>query len=106
MEPLKTNKLLLTWLGMCAAKKSTDKKTKMAYIGVASTIFAFIILCLISNIAFIVKFLSTNLKGALFSIMTISGYAAMLYTQINAFNMRHKINGIFERLSKILNESE
>lgn len=106
MEPLKTNKLLLTWIGMCAADKFTNKTNKIAYTGVASMVFALTLFSVLSNTTFLLKFLSIDLKRALFAFMTVSGFLAMLYTQINAFNLRFKINELFEKLTKICCESK
>lgn len=104
MEPLKTNKLLLMWLSMCAPDKFTSKHIRIAYVGVASTIFALNLFSLISNTFFVI-FDITDLRGGLFTFMTINGYLLMIYILINAFVLRHKINELFEKLSEICCES-
>lgn len=94
------------WLGMCVPDKFTSRKIRIAYVGVASVVFALNLFCVLSNAAFFVEFISVDLKSALFAFMTISGFLAMLYTLINAFNLRYKINEIFEKLSEIYCERE
>lgn len=106
MEPLTTTKLLLTWICMCSANESTSVKNKIAYIGTASIIFALNLFCLVSNTIFFIEFVATDLNGALFAFMTIYGNFAMLYTLTNAFRLRYKINGIFESLFVICDESK
>lgn len=106
MEPMKTTKSLLTWLCMCSADKSTSVKQRILYILVASTIFALNLFCLVSNMVFFIKFVSTDSKGALFAFMSIFGNIAMLYTLMNAFHLRYKTNRIFGTLSVICCESK
>lgn len=106
MKPLKTFHCLLTWLCMCAADKSASVRMRILYIGVVSMIFALNLFCLVSNLIFFIKFFSTDLKGALFAFMSIYGNFAILWTLINAFRARHKINEIFESLSVICSGSK
>lgn len=106
MEPLMRTKYLFTWLCMCSSNVPTTIRQKTAYIGVASTILALNIFCLGSNLIYFIKFVSTDLKEALFAFMTVYGNFAMLYTLINALRLRRKINGIFETLLVICGESK
>lgn len=105
MQPLKTNKMLLIWLGMCKADKFTSKKFKIAHFGVTSVIFTLNLIGLISNTIYIL-FVAADLEGGLFTFMTINAYVSILYTLVNAFMSRCKINGIFDKLSSIWSESE
>lgn len=105
MKPLKFNKLLLTWLSMCPLDESARRTTKLAHIGAASTIFVLCICCLISNIIYVI-FITTDLKEGIFTCMNISAFGSMVYTLMNAFSLRYKFNGIFEKLTEICDGSE
>lgn len=102
---MQTNKLLLTWLSMCAADKFTSRTTRIVSGVVASTIFALDLFSLLSNIIFTI-FAITDFKGGLFTFMTINGYALMLYTLMSAFSLRYKFDELFQKLTEICCESE
>lgn len=46
------------------------------------------------------------MKVAVFAFMAFSGSAALIYSMINAFQARSKINELFEKLSVIYSESK
>lgn len=106
MEPLKTNKLLLTWLSMCEADKLTNRNLRTAHVGAASMIFALNLFCLLSTSTFFIVFISVDLKGAFLAFMSMIGLLSNLYTLMNAFSLRYKIREIFEKLSEICCQSE
>lgn len=106
MEPLKTNKLLLIWLGMCEADQLSSKTIKIAQFGVCATILTLNLFSMISNIVFLAEFVSTDLNRSIFAFMNLSGYLGMFYTLISAFNLRHEINEIFVKLAGICCKGE
>lgn len=105
MGPLKFNKLLLTWLSMCASDECKNKESRIGHVGLASTIFAFCLFALISNTVYII-FMTTDLKVIIFEVMSVSAYSSILYALINAFSLRYKINEMLEKLAEICNGCE
>lgn len=104
MEPLRTNKSLLTWLGMCPPVESTTKEARSAYFRVATIFFIMDVFSMLVTTAFVVVFVSTQLTDALFAFMCDTAYFSIFYTLLNAFNLRSKMNHIFVRLTEICSE--
>lgn len=91
---------------MCTPDANTSKVNRIAYVGVVSIILLLNVVAFIAHVLFFVKFLSTDLQGALFAFMTIWAYFIMMYTVINAISLKSKMNQIFEKLTEICCESE
>lgn len=106
MEPLKTNRLLFTWTGMCAPNESTSKNARNIYAGIATIILVLNVFSFVTTTAFLVVFGLSDLKKTLFAMMCDIAYAALLYALINAFILCKKMNQIFEKLTDICCEGE
>lgn len=101
MQPLVTVKRILIWLCMTPPEKSASKWKKTQYFVFAfAVIFSFVFL-LMAHVAYIAKFLTTNLPGCLFAFLGVCGFWGVLYIMISAFIMRQEMNNIFDHLAEI-----
>lgn len=106
MEPLKTIQWLLKWQSISPPEQSASLKQRIAYIAFSITVATLILYYAASCLILFIQFVRIDLKEALFALMAFSGCAALLYTVINAFRARFKINELFEKLSLIYSESK
>lgn len=101
MDPLFTYKWVLTWLCVYPAAKTTSKLTKMAHIVFTLTVLIGPLCGAVSHAAYILKFKSTNLNGAVFAFMGFTSLIAIIYIMISLYSQRHEITILFEQLTKI-----
>lgn len=106
MKPLKTIQWLLTWQSISPPDRSASLKMKIAYVAFALVIFILIFYYTTSSLILFIEFLKVDIKVTFFAFMAFTGSLALLYSLINAFQARHKINEIFEKLSAIHSESK
>lgn len=106
MNPLKTNRRVLTWLCGITPTKSTSKLQKIAYIGLTSFVMIGHLLSVAASSVFIYRNISDNLKETLFALMHVVSAASMIYQSVVTSLLRRKIDSIFKRLSTIYNESK
>lgn len=106
MKPLKTTQWLLTWQSFSPPNQSASVKKRMAYFGATSAIFVSVFYYMTSCFIVLMKFSTTDMKVTVFAFMSFSGSAALIYSMLNAFQARCKINKIFEKLSVIYTESK
>ena len=101
MEPLAKLKRTFIWLGMCPASESASNKEKIAYILVARFVFSWFIFEGAAHLAYGLKFISSDLAGAVYSLL---GFFILIETILNlivAYFLQHRINATFEKLSTI-----
>lgn len=99
MKLLETTKQLLVWLCMCPPDSSASKSRKLSYLTVSMAIFLINFGCTLSGFMYVYK--STDVKGSLFAFMASSATLVVLYTMTSAYQLRFKINQLFENLSVI-----
>lgn len=103
---LETNQRVLTWLCMHPPDESATAWKRMAYIIAALIIFAVLLSATIAHIVYFLKFVSTDLEGSLVALMIIDGMIGFVYSFVTAFNLRYKIQTIFENLTSIYEASK
>lgn len=101
MEPLKTNRRVLTWLCICLPNKDTRSIYEWIYAIFSWTVFTLNLCAFLFSALFFIKFISTDLESCLFALFQIFGAANVVYMTIIAFFHRQKIRAIFEGLSNI-----
>lgn len=106
MEPLKTVHWLLTWQYMSQSAESGNVKKRTAYVAVASVIFILSFYYMTSSFIIFMRFSKIDMKMALFAFLTFCANCTLLYTLINAFSFRFKINDLFQKFSIIYTESK
>lgn len=108
MKPLKTTQRILVWLGMCpiGACPTSRKRNRIACYIFACTIFCVNLTSMITQSAFFLKFMMTNLKESLLGLMGGIANIGIIYAMISAYRLRPRIGKIFTDLSVIYRESE
>lgn len=101
MIPLPTSQLVMTWLCMCPAKASTSKMKRMCYAGFTFTVFLLCFSGFASALAFVIKYVATDLEGALYAAFQVSGYTSMLNLLLTGLINRHRIAKIYTELSQL-----
>ena len=104
MEPLKTNKLAMMAICMCAPDESLSKRQRLAHKMFALTmsiILAFSITC---YTAYICVFISTEFDKSLFTLSSDLILCEMLYSLVMGFVLQHKMQAIYGKLSTIYDE--
>lgn len=99
MKPLET-------IHISPPNQSASVKMRVAYVGATSAIFALVFYSMASSFIVLIKFLTIDIKVAVFAFMAVSACVALLYSMINAFQARCKINKIFEKLSVMCSEGK
>lgn len=101
MIPLKTNRRVLQWFCVYPANESDSLWIRFAYICFALFMLAINIIVIVVSITFFIRFASTNLEEALFTVIQLAGIVTMTYVMIITFFQRFKIIGIFKSLENI-----
>lgn len=101
MKPLTTNHQVMIWLCMCPADESASKKKRMIYVAFTFIVIAITVLCLLSCIVFIVKYLATDLESCLYVVFQVFAQTSILNEILVGLFMRHQIGAIFTKLSRI-----
>lgn len=101
MEPLKTNRRILTWVSAYSIDQNNNKVKHLAY-----SIFTLFILVanlcgLVSSIAFFIENYSIDLEASLVTLSQIGGFSNMAYMIVTAVILRQKFTRIFEQLLTI-----
>lgn len=106
MEPIASNRRVLTWLCLCPFDPSTSTWKRAFF--VISTIFLFAseVGAFISSIIFFVKNVSNDLEGSLYAVFQFVAFTGLIYMSIVAFILRKRINMFLGTLSTIYEESE
>lgn len=106
MKPLVTNYRVLTWLCVCPPEESINRRRKLVYIPLISSILIGNIFFVWTSIVFFTKTVSVNLEASLFSLLQILAFSNIIYLIIVASILRRQIAGLFSGLSRIYDESE
>lgn len=106
MQPLETNRRVLTWLCGLPPNESDSKRQKIGYIAVASCVILSHFFCVIAIATFLFRMVLVDLELTLFALINGVGAASMLYQSIITIRLRREIASIFETLSDIYNQSK
>lgn len=101
MEPLITNRWLLTWLCVYSAARTTSELKKIGHIVFAVTVVFGLMCGTVSHFVYFLKFISTDLEGALVAFMGFTTFFALEYIMIVIYSERSQVTAIFEQLSHI-----
>lgn len=105
MKPLPTNQRVLTWLCLLPASANTSNLVKFGYILLTILCIVNITANLAASTVFFMKAVSTEFEKSLFALFQISGGIGVWWMFISVFPLRRNIQGIFEKLSEIYDES-
>lgn len=97
MEPLFTNRRILTWMCIYPAEKTVTWQWKMLYI-----IFTAVEIFIFGSA--VIAVLTLGYKQILFSACNVPALLGVIYTILSGFRLRHGIVRIFEKLSDICNK--
>lgn len=106
IKPLAMNQRVLTWTCICPIDVNTNKRKKLLFIIFTCAIYLSIICGLASSYAFLVAHLSTDLEEAFYALLQITVFAGLIYVQLIAFILRHKITAFLGTLSEIYESSK
>lgn len=100
------NKYVLTSLCMYPFDEDTSLIVKLASILFTYTTFFFNLSAVIGAVAFIHKFITSDLERCLYALLHIVAHSAIVYIQIAASLLRYKIADIFTELANIYDASK
>lgn len=106
MNPLATNRRVLTWLCACPAPDSTNKWHNRAHIAFTGALFVVVIGCIIASTIFFMEYVSTDLEDALNAMFPIAAVSGLIYMIIAAIILRSRIKSIFVGLERIYEASK
>lgn len=106
MEPLKLNRLWLSWLGVYPLNENASPTMKFI-----CSIFPVIVLCgdlagLFAGTTFFLRSISVDLETAMYSLCQIAGLGNMAYMMIMSFFLRQKFTNTVNELMNIYHESK
>lgn len=107
MIPLKTNRLILTWL--CVYQNDdmqSGKREQLMHCAFALSILCMHIIGFVASAAYFVKFFTIDFEESLFALLQMCGTANMIYITMITFMLRHQITDIFITISAIYAECE
>lgn len=99
--PLQTLQEAFRWMCICPPLESTSKRDKRAHIIFRRLIVYSYYFGVFIHFAYISEYGSSDLAGCVFAFMAMLANASTAYTFTAIHLSRHKIQGIFEELSKI-----
>lgn len=106
MEPLKLNRMWLSWLGVYPPDENASSTMKFI-----CSIFPVIVLCgdlagLFAGATFFLRSISVDLESAMYSLCQIAGLGNMAYMMIVSFFLRQKFTDTINGLMNIYRESK
>lgn len=106
MKPLEINQRVLTWLYACSMIELAGKWRQFAKIVFTLSIIITHLQSVIACTVFIYKNVLNNLEETLFSLFHTIGALSTLYQAIATVLLKHKLQAIFNGLTKIYNDSK
>lgn len=100
-KALATNHRLLVWLCVCPPDESTNCGRRPLRFIFPFTVCTFICCTMLSSVAFIVKFISTDFEACLYGLFQIAANTAIWNVIIVAVIHRQRIGAIVTKLSDI-----
>lgn len=105
VQPLVTNRLVMTWISLHPPKENTSTLKKLAYVAIAIVILTTVIVYILAGLVFVWKFKSIDLRKCLL-VFTIAVYATDLLIGIMVmYFSRYKTKAMFDHLSEIYRKS-
>lgn len=101
MEPLKTNRQVLTWLSVFPPEKDTSNWQRRRYSIVTVLVLLLNLAGFTATSTFIVKNASVDLATALFGMIQLPITANTAYGIVTAILLRHQITTFIKNLSNI-----
>lgn len=101
MNPLVTNRRVLTWLCIYPAREGTTRRQKRMFIAFSLVSATTIMWCFLSGLAFFMKYVTIDLEMALQSVFILCSAFGALYVQVVLLLSRQKIKSLFDQLTDI-----
>lgn len=106
MNPMPTNRCVLTWLCAYPPSESTNKWMNWAHVTFTATICVIFISGMLACTMFVIEYVRTDLEIALNAIFPVVAVFGLFYMVITIIFLRHRIRDIFEGLKNIYRASE
>lgn len=106
LEPLATNRWVLTWLCIYPPPKNTTTMKRLGHILFSFVTFAANFSYLVVSFIFLMKYIRVDLNEAFFAIYQVAGMLAPIYCNIIAYFIRHSLSTVLKGLTKIYHDSE
>lgn len=101
MIPLASHQRMWTYFCVCPPDKNTSAWTKLVYMLFTFTIFMGNFTPCLASIAFVLKYASTDLEGALHALFQLSAYSSMAYVIVIELLSKREIAALFVKLREI-----
>lgn len=106
MQPLVTIYQMLEWLCVCPPEKAISWRKHVAYISLISSIFIACVTIMAMSLSFVIENLAVDLEKSLYALAQFVGYVGETYMIILVLLLRHRITGLFKKLSQIYKDSK
>lgn len=106
MQPLTTNRHVLSVLCVYPVDEGTSRSKKLTYILFTVFVFAGNLTGFTTSVAFFLKFLSSDFGSSLHALLQICAFIASTYVLVVGLHSRHEIRNNFKRLAKIYDASK
>lgn len=106
MNPMPINRSVLIWLYMYPPMENFSPSKTMASKCLTSAVCLTLAGCVMSSIAFILRFIMTDLKDTLYATFPTIACSGLVYVHVVAIHSRQNICNLFKKLSKIYQTSE
>ena len=101
MEPLKTTKWVLAWLCVYSASETASEFKRTAYTIFTAVDYIGHFCGVLTHFAYFLKYLSTDLAGAVFAFMGTTTFIGVTYVMTSLSLHRDQINDMFKKLDRI-----
>lgn len=101
MRPLKTPKLILSWLSIYSTDAIISSSMKSVHVACTSVLITIQIIGITAGLAYVAKYISMELEKSLFTGLIIFRHVNTVYCAVVAFFLRKKIPNILFDLSEI-----
>ena len=106
MNPMATNRRVLTWFCAYPAPESTNKWTNLAHVAFTIAICVIFISGMLASTMFVIEYVRIDVEIALNAIFPVVALFGLVYMIITTIVLRYRIRDIFESLKKIYNASK
>lgn len=106
MDPLATNRRVLTWLCVFPPEKGTTKAQRMAHVALSLSVFVVNMGSFFVSLAYFLKYMSIDLEQSLFAVVQMLGEVNMTYISIITYILRRQITATYKSLCRIYKACE
>ena len=106
MDPMSTNRRVMTWLCAYSAPESTNKWTNVAHIAFTLAVCVVVIEDLVGSAKFVNEYVRIDLEITLYAMFQMTAVIGLLYMIISSIVLRHRFRNIFESLKIIYKASK